>query len=391
MRSWILWIGLMAAGLLVAALAYGCAEHSFGTCADNATCPVDAGTLDGPVADDASDAPTTTHLEAGQNGDDGSGPPKEGGPVSDGDSGSCDVNGDPKDESCLVNSTYGVFVSTTGTASGAGTETSPLNSIGAAIALAVPEGGATPKRVFVCAGTYDETLTVSAAHDKVRVYGGFTCASGNWKYTGDLAKIAPSAQGIVVTLTGLTSALFADVEIDAQSAPQTPPSTGSASGASSIAVQVSDSTGVEFQRAKIVAGNGQPGADGVLVPYTNAMFPSASDLHGNAADGGVGGAANAYPCPGGSVTTGGKGGDAPDGNGTAGLPALGGGAAGTGNQCFGSNQGGQNGGNASGAPAAAGALSPGAFVNRIWEPTAGAAGPTGPGQARVAAAAARTA
>ncbi len=273
MRSWMLWIGLMAAGPFMAALTYGCAEHSFGTCADNATCPVDAGPLDGTTSDDGAEA-ATTHPDGGGPGDDGSAP-KEGGPVGDTGPMACNASAEPKDESCLLDTEYGVFVSTTGTATGVGTKASPLNSIAAAIALAAPEGGATPKRVYVCAGTYGETLTIDSSHDKVKVYGGFTCANGVWTYTGDLPKLAPSTTGVVVTMTNLTSALFADMEIDAQSAPSTPPSTGSAPGASSIAVTVSNSSGVEFRRSKLVAGNGQPGADGVLVPY---VFPWRRDL-----------------------------------------------------------------------------------------------------------------
>ena len=262
-----------------------------------------------------------------------------------------------------------------GTATGTGTKTSPLNSIAAAIALAEPEGGATPKRVYVCAGTYDETVTIDSSHDKVKVYGGFTCANGVWTYTGDLPKLAPSTTGVVVTMTNLTSALFADMEIDAQSAPSTPPSTGSAPGASSIAVTVSNSSGVEFRRSKIVAGNGQPGADGVLVPYT---FPSAMDLHGNAGSGGTGGAAKVFTCPGGTTTTGGKGGDSPAGDGSPGLPDLGLGLSGSGTTCAAGSAWGapmvDPGKNATAAGNAAGAQTPGAFMKRPGNPPEGRPG-----------------
>ena len=54
MRGWILWVGLMAAALLVAAaLVYGCGETSFGTCADNGTCIPDGGLDAAAGADDA--------------------------------------------------------------------------------------------------------------------------------------------------------------------------------------------------------------------------------------------------------------------------------------------------------------------------------------------------
>ena len=270
MRSWILWVGLMTTALLVAAFAYGCGETSFGTCADNGTCIPDGGLPDATATSDSSDD-VVLHQDAGP-GEDANVASKDGAPAA-GEAGAvgCKTNVEPKDEPCLVDATYGVFVSPMGTASGAGTKASPLNSIDAGITLAVMQGGATPKNVYVCAGTYDETIAIAASRDKVSVYGGFACA--DWSYTGALPTLAPSAQGVALTLTGLTSALFADLEIDAQSAPQTAPDAGSASGASSIAVVASGSTGVEFRRTKIVAGNGQPGADGVLAGYT---FPSAT-------------------------------------------------------------------------------------------------------------------
>ncbi len=372
MRTWILWIGLLAMALLAAALATGCGETSFGTCADNATCPSDAGPVDGTTgADVNSDVRTPTPDGEPAGGDDG--------PVTKVDGGeggpTCNTSAEPKDALCLLDALYGVFVSPNGTANGLGTKASPLKSIDAAITMAVPEGGVTRKNVYVCAGTYDEMITITAARDKVRVYGGFKCE--DWSYTGVLPTLAPSTAGVPLTLTGVTSALFADLEIDAQSAPSTPPATGSTSGASSIAVVANGAMGVEFRRSKIVAGNGQPGADGVLTPYT---FPSAADLRGNAADGGAGGPAKLYTCPGGLTTTGGKGGDSPAGSGDNGLPALNGGVGGTSAQCVGGTN-----GSAGAAPASAqngnGATAVGAFASGVWTPSGGTPGAGGaPGQ-----------
>ena len=372
MRSWMLWVGLVGALLLVA-LAYGCGETSFGTCADNATCPSDGGALDGPGADVSIDG--ASHPDGGLAGDDGGAPQADAQGGGDG-APACVLGKEPKDEPCLVDSTYGVFVSATASAGGTGTKTSPLNSIDAGITLAVTQGGATPKNVYVCAGTYDETIAIGASRDKVQVFGGFSCA--DFSYTGALATLAPSAQGIPLTLTGLTSALFADLEIDAQSAPQTVPATASAPGASSIAVLANGATGVEFRRTKIVAGNGQPGADGVLAAYT---FPSTTDLRGNAADGGAGGPAKLFTCPGGLTTTGGKGGDSPAGSGDPGLPSLDGGAGQTSAQCVGGVTNPGIGAVPGPAPNGSGAASAGAFASSVWQPGGGAQGGAGsPGQ-----------
>src|SRR5882672_11007530 len=111
MRRWILWVGLMAAALLVAALAYGCGETSFGTCADNATCPREAGApVDG--TDISDDGP---HPDAGPSSD-GSAPHSDAADGG-GDSGpgTCILDAEPKDEPCLLDPQYGVFVSTNGT------------------------------------------------------------------------------------------------------------------------------------------------------------------------------------------------------------------------------------------------------------------------------------
>ena len=178
MRSWMLWVGLVGALLLVA-FAYGCGETSFGTCADNATCPSDGGAPDGTGADVSIDV--APHPDGGTCGDDGSVPQADAQGGGDG-APACVLGKEPKDEPCLVDSTYGVFVSPTGSASGTGTKTSPLNSIDAGITLAVTQGGATPKNVYVCAGTYDETIAIGPSRDKVQVFGGFSCA--DFSYTG---------------------------------------------------------------------------------------------------------------------------------------------------------------------------------------------------------------
>jgi hypothetical protein len=370
MRRWILWVGLSSAVLLMAVLAYGCGETSFGTCADNATCVPDGGEagLSDVVLPDG-----TTGTGDGSTGSGDGGPRADGG-----EGGVCDPTAEPMTAKCLVDNAYAAFVSPTGSPTGAGTMASPLKSIDAAITLAGSANPSAPKDVIACAGTYDETIVIAASRDKVRLFGGFSCA--DWSYTGAPAVIAPTAVGVPLTLTGLTSALFADIEIDAQSAPATPPATPSAPGASSIAVVANGATGVEFRRAKLVAGNGQPGADGVLVPYT---FPTALVLRGNAGNGEAGGPANAFTCPGGAVTTGGKGGDSPGGAGGPGLPALavdaGGGSSS--DDCIGTGHAGFPGAPGESAPNANGAMSFGAFVGTTWQPSAGSPGGVGgPGQ-----------
>jgi hypothetical protein len=372
MRRWVLWLGLVVLAALVAAFAYGCGETSFGSCADNGTCAPDGGADTG--ADVTIDSPSTLRPDAPsgdaeEQGDGGVGP-------TDG-SAMCDTTKEPREATCLVTEPYGVFVAAGAAPGGVGTRASPVSSINAGIALASmqPVGGQ-PKHVYVCAGTYDESIVVDATRDAVSLFGGFECS--DWAYTGPLPKLAPSTAAVPLTLTNLTSALFADIEIDALSGPATPPATPSASGISSISVVASGSTGVEFRRAKIVAGNGQPGANGTLTPYG---YPDAGTLNGNPGNGGTGGPAKSFVCPGGAVTIGGKGGNAPTGSGDPGLPALDGGAGETSDLCFENMAGPSVGANAGAATNGPGAASVGAFSASRWVPNVGSPGAAGgPGQ-----------
>src|ERR1019366_543478 len=79
------------------------------------------------------------------------------------DGGMCMITTEPKDTPCLVDETYGVFVSASGHDSAAGTKADPIKTITAGITKTLLG----PKRVFVCSGTYDEHLVVGASQDGV--------------------------------------------------------------------------------------------------------------------------------------------------------------------------------------------------------------------------------
>jgi hypothetical protein len=134
-----------------------------------------------------------------------------GGPSGDG---SCNSTQDPKDAPCVVSESYGVFVSATAAPNGAGTKASPLKTIAEGIAKA----SAGTKRVFACAGTYNEHVVVGATQDGIGVYGGFDCAG--WKYgSTNVVKVAPTTTGYALEVDLLkVGATFEDVEFDSQSA-----------------------------------------------------------------------------------------------------------------------------------------------------------------------------
>jgi len=73
----------------------------------------------------------------------------------------CDPNKDPKDDPCVIDDAQGIFVSgPTGLDTNAGTKAAPVKTITKGIALAK---GASPKRVYICAATYLEQVSLVGA------------------------------------------------------------------------------------------------------------------------------------------------------------------------------------------------------------------------------------
>jgi hypothetical protein len=275
------------------------------------------------------------------------------------DGGMCMITTEPKDTPCLVDETYGVFVSASGHDSAAGTKADPIKTITAGITKTLLG----PKRVFVCSGTYDEHLVVGASQDGVGVYGGFDCAG--WTYqASNAAKVTPSTTGYALEVDSLTAgATFEDLEFDAQS--------GQMPGESSIAVFANQSV-VTFRRVVMKAGDGVAGAGGD--GGSNYARPQASS--GNDADGGTGGAQVQCTCVNGDQSAGGAGGAGgpPSVSGLPGTPSLSGGQPGAGGTGACGTGSGGNGSPSPDAPLAAGATSHGALANHGWSAAAGVAG-----------------
>lgn len=269
MRRAMLWVG-MAAVASAAALVYGCAETSFGTCAGDGTCPVpgvDATAPSSEGGDDAGGSQGTTS-DAGSDGNPGGGDGAAAADASDG--AACDLAADPSTAPCVVDDAYGVFVSAGASAGGTGLKASPYNTIAAAIGAAATGS----KRVFVCAGTYAEQLVVGAASDGIAVYGGFDCTRWGYASTNSV-KVAPAQPGYALEVDALTmGATFEDMEFDAQDAQD--------AGASSIAV-FANQTVATFRRVVMRAGNGAAGAAGAA--GVNYPVDAGRAENGNSADG----------------------------------------------------------------------------------------------------------
>jgi hypothetical protein len=157
------------------------------------------------------------------------------------DVGGCDSSQSPSEQACVVAEAYGIFVSPAGSDRSAGTRSAPLATIGHGMDVAKALG----KRVYVCAGSFGESLVVGASRDGVNVYGGLDCAG--WTYgAGNHVVVAPLASGYALALESLqTGVTLEDLEFDAQSA--------SSLGESSIAAFASQSQNVVLERVTLVA------------------------------------------------------------------------------------------------------------------------------------------
>ena len=247
------------------------------TCGDAADGGRDVTTTDGPSE---TDAPSTTDgdTEAAPDAGPDTAPP------------GCDASKDPKDSLACVANTYGLFVDASKPAGGTGTKANPFSTLGAALTAAA---SATQKRIYVCAGTYAEAVTVTSA---ISLYGGWACA--DWSYAGTKAKVAPSAVGIALKVDGVASALTVeDLEFDAQP--------GTIAAPSSIAALVNASPSLTLSRVALVAGGGGPATDGTAgVTGT----PTPADLSGITGGAAGSNADKTCTCSSGGSSTGGKGG-----------------------------------------------------------------------------------
>jgi hypothetical protein len=154
--------------------------------------------------------------------------------------------GDPTTEAAIVNDGCGVFVNASAAPGGDGKEATPFQTFAEAAA-------AKPARVFACAGTYAETMTVSFTGG-VEVYGGFTgCTGTSWTWsTSAEAQITTPVDVTGWVLNGGTNKLE-NVSVTAPGA--TMP------GGSSIAVLVNGGA-LDMTNGALTAGDGQKGADG---------------------------------------------------------------------------------------------------------------------------------
>lgn len=197
---------------------------------------------------------------------------------------------DPSQPKC-IDETQAYFVSSTGNAGAAGTKAAPLSSVGAALALISPTSA--KRRIYVCPGTYSESIDFLPQHSRVSVFGTLDCNFSSKATSKPVISGGVTALRIGEEVNGTA---FSDVEFRASSA--------SGAGETSIAAFVSG--GATFTNVTFRAGNGANGSDAGPNDGFDSLPLAGTD--GKTGVGGDGGAGGVQTCSDGQ-TRGGRGGD----------------------------------------------------------------------------------
>jgi hypothetical protein len=261
--------------------------------------------------------------------------------------------------------TEGIFVSPSGSDENDGSQDSPVATIAQGAELA----GAADVPLFLCNETFDEHVVFDNIDD-LTIYGAFTCDA--WLHTPEAKTVvAPSTAGYALHIDDSSVITISDVEFRAISA--------TAKGESSIAAFVTQSEDISLTRVKLVAGEGEDGADGTL---TSFAFADASELNGYAEIDSENGSSRTCACQPTLESVGGLGGSPVSGGqaGSTGQPNHGGGQGGTPGPCS-PDGGGKDGNPAPDETSANGAQTLGTLTLGAWTPESGSDGTTGqPGQ-----------
>ena len=210
-----------------------------------------------------------------------------------------------------MDNAHGVFIDATSgdDTAGDGTEEHPYKTFAKGIDAATTGG----KRLFACAGTYAESVKLTAANNGIEMYGGFSCS--DWSYSGDKTEVAPGTGDPALVIDQVDGAHVEDIAFTSADA--------TTLGGNSVAASVNKSKKIDLYGVTLTAGKGADGADGHPFndPATKGKDgnPGADACAGNPAPGGP---AATTAC-GAAVSVGGKGGDGAVGSGNGGPGANG--------------------------------------------------------------------
>lgn len=220
----------------------------------------------------------------------------------------CDLEKSVKDSPTCVDDSVGIFVAPAGDDFSEGTRAKPVRTIMKALELA---SASSRPRVYVCEGTFDERVSIARP---ISINGGLSCS---WQVKASARPRLAPMTGVPLTIARANGVVvIEDLEIVGGADP-------AASGASAVAVFVSESKSVTFRRTTIVAGAGVAGAKGA----TASNYSGAIAAKGKNALAGAGGPEQTCACADGvSSSKGGRGGTAvgPSPSPGAATPAVGG-------------------------------------------------------------------
>jgi len=173
------------------------------------------------------------------------------------------VVGEP--EEAELTEAYGVFVVAGAAVDGPGTREHPIGTISGALVRAKAES----KRVYVCAGTYKESVVLE---DAIPVVGGFDCSEHRWKRGAQRSRIESPTSPALRAKDIVTTTRFDSFEVVA---PDT-----FAPSASSIAFVAESASGLEIVKSKLearAAGDGADGVDGIQLSLGAAARGGAAE------------------------------------------------------------------------------------------------------------------
>ena len=144
---------------------------------------------------------------------------------------------------------FGIFVTTTGAPDGAGTRADPISTMSAGIIKAK----AAKKRLYVCAGTYPEALTLE---DGVSIVANLKCTTPTaWELNGAHALLASPTSPALIARNIRTPTRVDGLDVIAPAGTEAEPS--------SIAFLAVDAVQLTLTTGKLEAQAGRNGVDGV--------------------------------------------------------------------------------------------------------------------------------
>jgi hypothetical protein len=141
----------------------------------------------------------------------------------------------------------GIFVASNGLDNADGTHAHPLAKIQAGIDKAKTVG----KRVYVCAGTYKESLVIA---DSISVIGGLDCTNNEWRTGTGVSRIESPTSPAMRAKDIKSATRLEGLDVNAPNA--------TAPSGSSIGLLADHATALVVARTKITAGNATKGDDG---------------------------------------------------------------------------------------------------------------------------------